>query len=310
MLAATAILLTGCGLPGAGGTSGDPKGIVETYFAALTAGDAEAAVAAIDAQAADAKHLTQEMLDASQALAPLDDVEVGEPQSDSEYSADVPVSFTLGGKPFEIEISTYDANDGWIISGGLSVVSIHKWDGLGLTLNGIPVEGDGEVAVFPGAYELALSEPNFELKGDTVLYAVEPFTPADDSAIEAGLTEEALVEFRTLVRAAVDECIASTTLAAGCGLELPDTLSDGTVLGEGSIVRTLSADAIATIDSLEPTLSFDNPTLAQGEFIGGVTTTATCTQNGSTGTCTVLFGPSLGQPSVDMAAENPTVLWD
>ena len=236
---------------------------------------------------------------------------MGEPDSEDEFSIDVPVSFTLGGDPVETTISLYDSiSDGWLISGGLGAVSLYRFGGLGLTLNGIPVDAEHEVSVFPGAYELGVSEPNFELKGDTVVFALEPYSPADDSAIEAGLTEDALAEFRTLVRAAVDECIASTTLAAGCGLELPGTLSDGTVLTEGTIVRTLSSDTILTLESLEPRLSYENPTLAQGDYIGGVTTTATCTKDGSTGSCTVLFGPTLGSPSVDMAAENPKVLWD
>jgi hypothetical protein len=311
-LAATALLLSGCGLPGAGGgPAGDPVSVVEAYFAALADGDAEAAKELLDIPASDAKYLTQEMLDASQQLAPIADVEVGEPTGDSEYSQEVPVSFTLGGKSVTTEIHVYDGNDGWFVSGGLGVVRVAQWDGLGLTLNGIPVEGtDGQVSVFPGAYELAVSEPNFELRGDTIVYPVEPYRPVDVSAVEAGLSDDALALFRDLVRSAVAECVASTTLAAGCGLELPDTLSDGTVLTDGTIVRTLSADASATIDSMVPTLSYDNPTLAEGEFIGGVSMTATCTQGGSSGTCSILFGPSLGRPVVDMGATSPVVVWE
>ncbi len=137
---------------------------------------------------------------------------------------------------------------------------------------------------------------------------MEAPTPTTSSG--PALSEEGLTQFRQLVRAAVDACIASPNLAAGCGIDIPAVLSDGTQMIEGTLRRSLTADTQVKLESLEATLSYDVPTLARGDYIGGLQVEGTCTQNGVSGTCSVLFGPSLGAPSVDMAAETPTVLWD
>ncbi|MCS5715923.1 hypothetical protein NVV95_15350 [Herbiconiux sp. CPCC 205716] len=291
------------------GDSGTASETVEAFFTALSDADSETALGLISQAPDDDTLLTDEVLAASNELAPITDVAIVDDTTENGYG-DVTVSYSLGGTPVTAEYSVDDYDDdGWKITGGLSYLNVDRFDGLGLTVNGQEVSGT-EVQLFPGTYQLATTLPNFTLTGTTTVTATEPFGSVDVGDIEPGLSDAALAQFRTLVQSAVDACVASTTLAAGCGLELPATLDDGTQLTDGTITRSISADATVTIQNMVPTLSYDNPTLAQGEFIGSVSTSGQCTQNGASGTCDVLFGPSLGAPSIDMASANPTVLWD
>ncbi|MCL2467837.1 MAG: hypothetical protein FWF02_04450 [Micrococcales bacterium] len=63
------------------------------------------------------------------------------------------------------------------------------------------------------------------------------------------LTDEGVDAFRSAVRPAVDTCLASRMLAAGCGLDVAPVLADGTVVDEGSLTRTLAPGTEARIAS-------------------------------------------------------------
>lgn len=302
----------GGGSAGTGASGGgSPSDAVSAYLTALAESDSETALGLVSDPPSNDILLTDDVLAASNELAPITGIEVLDATGTS-GSADVTATYLLGDTPVTTDFSVIDYDDDgtWEISGGTGYISTAQFDGLGLTINGEEVDGD-EVEVFPGAYQLATTMPNFTLTGETVVQVTDPYTSGDTSDIEPTLTDAALQRFRAVVRASVEACLAQKTLDAGCGLAIPATLSDGTQMADGSITRTLTADGSASLDSLEPTLSYDNPTLAQGDYIGGVEISGQCTtSDGATGSCSVLFGPSLGSPSVDMASENPTVLWD
>jgi hypothetical protein len=287
-----------------------PSAVVTDYLTALSKGDSKTALSYLDQPADNSALLTDAVLAASNSAAPITGITVAE-QDISDGSGEVNVGYLMGGTPVtaSYDVVDDDGDGAWKISGGLGTISVAQFDGLGLTVNGQAVTGD-EADVFPGTYELATSLPDFTLSGDTTLTVTDPFADADTSGIEPALSDAGTTRFRSLVNTAVTTCIASTTLAAGCGLDLPSTLSDGTQLIDGTIKRTLTADATTTLGSLQATLSYKNPTLAQGDSIGAVDVTAQCSQNGATGTCDLIFAPSLGEPSVDMSSPNPTVLWD
>ncbi len=300
----------GGGEPAGGGGSAASAGeAVTSFFTALSEGDSATALGFIDSPPTVDTLLTDDVLAASNELAPISDIEVVDNTSDG--SGTVDVSYLLGDTPVEATYDVYDfEGDGsWTISGVLGSLSTTQFEGLGVTVNGAEV-GDESYDIFPGTYEFATTLENFALSGETVVTLTEPYGYVDTLGIEAGLSEAALQTFRDLVRAAANECVASKNLETGCGLALPGTLDDGSVLTDGTITRTIPADTNASIDSLEPTLSYDNPTLAQASSPGGIDVEAQCSQNGTTGTCTLLFGPIFGSPAIDMAAENPEVIWD
>ncbi|SKA93906.1 protein of unknown function [Agreia bicolorata] len=302
------------GNPGGGGggapaaEASSPSDAVKGYLTAIADSDAKTALSYLSSPPSDSTLLTDEALEASNKLGPITKIEV--PKSDGKGgSADVTASYLMNGEPVSTTFSAYVDGGKWKISGGTGSIYTEPFDGLGLTINGQAVDTD-QVDVFPGTYELATSLKNFTLTGPTTVTVTESYSSADTSQIEPALTDEALQQFRSLVRAAVEACVASTTLAAGCGLDLPATISDGTQLTDGTITRTLSADSNATLDSLEATPSYDNPTLVEGEYIGSPEVSADCTKDGASGRCSIYFAPALGTPSVDMASDNPVVKWD
>lgn len=306
------------GLAGGGGGGGgapeaqssSPSDAVTDYLTAIADGDAKKALGYLSSPPDDSSMLTDEVLAASNTLAPITEIDVPEVKG-ANGSADVIATYLIGDETVTTTFSTVDYDDDgkWEVSGGTGYIYTSPFDGLGLTINGQEVDGD-EVEVFPGTYELATTLKNFTLSGESIVTVTDPYSSAETSSIKPVLTDEALQTFRGLVRESVNACIATTTLAAGCGLELPATISDGTQLTDGTITRSLDADANATLDSLEATPSYDNPTLVEGEYIGSPSVEADCTKDGTTGRCSIYFAPSLGTPSVDMASDNPVVNWD
>ena len=298
---------------GGSGKSGGAASASESvvgYLTAIADADAKKALGYLGSEPDTTTALTDEVLEASKELAPITDIEVVD-ESGSSGTADVTVSYMLGSTPVEAKFGAldYDDDNVWEVTGGTASISTNSFAGLGLMINGQEIDEDF-VDLFPGSYQLTLSQPNFAPSNGGTFTVTEPFASVDVYELRPTLSDAGLQAFRGLVRAAVDACVASTTLAAGCGIDLPATISDGTQLTDGTISRTLSAEQNAKIDSLTATPSFDVPTLVKGDFIGGPKVEADCIKNGTSGRCSVIFGSSLGAPSVDMAAENPTVTWE
>ncbi|HEY9366164.1 MAG TPA: hypothetical protein VIP55_05990, partial [Agromyces sp.] len=298
--------VAGGGSPFAGGGSAEET--VQGYLTAIADGDAETALSFIYAAESSSPLLTDEVLAASQKLAPLTDIVIGEPDVTGGYAL-VPVTYSIGDTPVTTEISASQDSDGWTITGGTGQLSVYQLDGLEPTINGVPVSGE-YVDAFPGAYEYGVTVDGFALEGENVVIVTAPSEYPDTSGMNAVLTPEAADTFRQAVSAAVDACVASTTLDAGCGLAIPATLSDGTQLTEGTLTRSLPAETRAAIGAIEPELSYEVPTLVSGGYLGSIEITAECTKDGSTGTCSVLFGPSLGTPSMNFATEGAVIEWD
>lgn len=290
--------------------------VVTTYLNALAGSDAETALAQLDSIPGDKSLLTDDVLKASNDLAPLTNVTVTTPSgvSDRDYSIDVPVSYSIGDTVVDtvFTVSDYSGKGDFTIQPGTLELSVPTAvRGLDVTINGATVDSDS-VTVFPGTYEVETSTPNYALSGGTTVTLADPNDYAgrfDD--VTAALTDQGVEAFRTAVTNAVNACVASTTLTAGCGIDIPATLSDGTKIIDGTIKRTLSADAQAKLASLAPDDIYSNPLQVRGPYIGSLDVTADCESGGRRLTgCTFLFLPSLGSPLVDFSTEPATVRWD
>ncbi|MDW4572498.1 hypothetical protein R8Z57_06850 [Microbacterium sp. M3] len=307
------VLMPRAGTPGAGGgpapASGDPAAVVTAYLEALADSDAAAALALLDDAPQDDTLLTDEMLEASNELAPLDDIDV-EAVDGASYSANVPATYSLGDVTVTTDFTVYEDDEGvWKLSAGTNELSLgSQYAGLALTLNGIAVEGDNPT-VFPGTYVLGTSTPYFEITGETTFTVEDAFSYPDLEA-SAGLNEEGLGVFRTAINEAVAACVASKSLTADCGLTLPPTLDDGTVLVDGTVTRTPRAETQSELANLQPEQSYGEPLQVRSQYIGGLDTTAECEQGGSRGTCTLIFAPTLGSALVDFAQDPVVVRWD
>lgn len=295
------------------GAQGDPKSIVADYFTALQDGDAKQALSYLDESISDKTLLTDEVLKASAKLDKISKVKLTSAKESSSTTT-VTATFSVGSTPVTQEFTVYKAYKGGysILSGGTVSLYPSMLDGVTVTVNGQEAKGDSWT-VFPGAYQLALPktlEESFSISGaDDLVAAGDSYDLLSDVKVE--LNEAGVKQFRDAVTEAVNACIASTSLTAGCGLDIPATLSDGTAVADGTITRTLSADAQANLANLEPRETFVNPLQVYGDYIGSVKASSTsCTQNGATGGCDILFGPALGSPQVDFTSGTPVVRWD
>ncbi|WP_154793733.1 hypothetical protein [Occultella kanbiaonis] len=289
---------------------------VQGYLRALADADATAALSFLSIDSSPSELMTDEVLAASNAIAPISAIEVSPVDPGTALGVvDVPVSYRLGDEQIDITFSvsgpvTENDDAPWEISGGYGTVFVSDpFVAAGGLVNGVPVTST-IVDVFLGAYQLSLSDTRFGLEGTTAATISVDSLEADFDA-EVVLTEEGLVAFRTLVSAAVSACVASTTLVAGCGIDLPDTIQ-GTTVHDGTVARSLTAEAQVTLDSLEATVASDEPRVVTGESIGAVDVEFDCTENGQSGRCELLFGSAgiLGAPVVDFGADAPVVRWD
>ncbi|TGO05404.1 hypothetical protein [Serinibacter arcticus] len=290
-----------------------PEAVVEGFLTAIAEGDAAAALAFVDpVEPIDETLLTDEVLAASNAIAPITDIVVTAPTEDMAYGGDVEASYSIGGTPVSESFSVSGDGDGnyAMYAPGGSVYVPSTVSGLDVTVNGVAVEPDGSYDAFIGSYQLATTTPNFVVAGTVDTVVTAPYESGSFSGLEVDLTDEAKQVFHDTVRAAVDACLATTTLDAGCGLAIPGTLSDGSVVVDGSVTRTLTGDAELRIGGLNPEPNYDNPFFVRGDFIGGVTMSADFSVDGQTARGDVLFGPSLGAPTVDFSVEPKTVVWN
>lgn len=284
--------------------------VVEDYLTALSEGDAEAALEYVDTYGDDAL-LTDEVLAASLELGAIDDIEVEEVSDSDEFETSVPVTFTIGGEEVSREFLVYNYtgdDEEWHIADALiSVSGFYGFEGLGLTVNG--AEAPENAAVFPGTYELALGVEQFAIEGDTATFVVT--SDADAEALwdlRPAITEEGAAQFRSLVRASVEECVAMNTLTTPCGLDLTGIDLDGATPVDGTVTRTITAEGQATLDSLTAEVSSGSIVTSYDSV--DVEMTLQGDQGGSRLDFEVLFGGYLNSPTVDFAAETPVVTWE
>ena len=309
---------------GGGGTTGGGEGTpveatpeeqitaaVTEYMGALESGDSTRALelAPVDDSSA---LLSTEAYDAALEASPVTDVEIGEPVVEYSSSGTISVSYTVDGQPQTEELMVYDAEgDGtWVLSRGLGASAMvpSSLGGLGFTLNGEEVAIEESLFLLPGAYTPAVSAEHFTLSSE------DPLTVIDEAEglyeLEPALTEDGLGAFRTAVQDAVDGCLKQTTLEAGCGIgTLPATTTDGWTLTEDTVRRSLSEEGRRTIEKMEATPRYDEPTFVEGEHIGTVSTEMDCTKDGQQGICEMILGGGMSTPSVDMADPELPVTW-
>lgn len=283
---------------------------VETYLTALSEGDAETALGFI-MTSGDTSLLTDEVLTASQELAPIDDIVV-EDDSEGEggYESVISASFTIGGEAVEREFTVYSSDDSWVISDGLIFATLSNFAGLDPTVNGV-TPADPETLLFPGAYQIGLGYEEFALDADT-----DTFTLATDADSEQFwdiypvLTDDGAATFRSLVRAAIEECVAMKTLATPCGMDLTDIDLTGYTPVEDSVTRTVPSEEWSEFDSVIPEVDYSTPSIVSTYETPSVDMTLQGTKDGTTSEFEVWLGGYMDNPTVDFSEETPTVTWE
>lgn len=294
----------------------DPAALVEGYFAALADGDYATATGLWESVPDDSA-ISEEVLNYSLDLGPIENVEVSERTGAGETSTEVDATVTVDGQTavFTVQLwKSYDS-DHWQIQPTSVIDRVGLPDStspLSPTING--VEASGTVQVIAGLnYELAFSHEAYVFDGldDGVVFA-DGGTDHFLSISDMTLSDEAVDSWRALIREAVEECVASTDLEAGCGLDL-QAYQQGVELIDGTVERSMPTSTQEEINNLRPRFDTRQPHLVEADyFSGSVEVFVDGVENGVEDQYELLWGDggSLGTPIVDLTQEAPEVIWE
>ena len=277
---------------------------VKAYLTAVSKSDAKAALGYLES-VPDKKLLTDSVLKASDKLGGVSHISVKK-GGESKYSATVPATFEVSGRTVSTTYEVYKDKDTWKIANGVTPISLDSLRGLDATFNGVPAAEISNAYVFPGTYEIALDSKYFSIDGDST-FAI---ASSDDASalydVHTKLNDAGVTEFRSLVRTAVEACVAMKTLATPCGMDITAIDLSGASPVEGTVTRTLTADGSAKLDALQPESSGSTPTVVSAyDYIS-----VDMSLQGSDGqTYTVTFGGTLDTPTVDFGKSDPQVTW-
>ncbi len=317
-----AVVLIANSLRGGGGILAGPtptpspsvraKTAAEAYLKAISEGRAADALALLSSTPTDASLLTNEVLADSLKRAPITEIVVSDPGPDSSGWFDVPVSYKLGDQAVTdtYKITTYSGSK--LISGTANLSMPYSAKGLDTTVNGVKPTSDYP-EVFPGSYQFGTTQKYFTF-GDsaTVLVKNSDDTSSSSSSITPTLDAEGTKIFREKIVAAADACLASKALNAGCGLDVPAVISSGkTQVRDGSLTRTMKAEARSQLENVEPRLGSSRAVVVSAKgSLGSVDIAAECNSGSGWSPCTIWgFGLGFDTPSIDFSKPDLTVTW-
>jgi len=279
---------------------------VKAYLTALSKGDAKTALGYLEG-VPNTVLLTDAVLKESNTLAPISHIAVVK-GGEGKTTATVIASYRIGDKTLSaVSYEVYRIKDAWKIANGVNPISLDALHGLDATFNGVRTENISNAYVFPGAYKIALDSKYFSIDGDATFTIGSPEDAAALYDVKTALNDAGVTEFRSLVRSAVEACVAMKTLSTPCGMDITAIDLSGASPVEGTVTRTLTADGSAALGNLEPESSGSSPTVVSSYDSISVDMTL----QGSDGqTYTVTFGGYLDTPTVDFGAATPTVTWE
>ncbi|HEY9294486.1 MAG TPA: hypothetical protein VIP98_24655, partial [Microlunatus sp.] len=268
------------GSPG-GGTqqteASKPSDAVKGYLDALSASKADTALGFLDSEPSDKTFLTDAVLKVSNDAAPISSINV--PEMTDKYGGSVQASYKLGDEAVNATFSVLENGGKYVISRGYSEIDLgSQTNGLPVTLNGVKVEADNAY-LFPGSYQLETSAKYIDL-GDAASFVVKDPSDYPSMRLEPELDSDGQKMFKTKVTAAITQCVSSHKLKAGCGLDVPASLS-GYKIKDGSVQRSMDSSNKAKVKSLKGELDYSTPTLATADsFYASVSTKAAATKDG------------------------------
>ncbi|MDO5663438.1 MAG: hypothetical protein Q4G40_12135, partial [Brachybacterium sp.] len=237
--------------------------------------------------------------------APISDISVEEPTTEDDYTAEVPVTFTVGDEEIDTDVAVSSYSDSWVLQRGAINVYSSSTGSMDTAVNGID-NGTDDINVFWGTYvELEVLEDNYTY-GDDAGTVIDD-TLSQNLDVSLALTEDAEEEWRSVIVDEIEACLDSGEIEPGCGLDLPSEI-DGDSIEEGTVDRSVDSSTQQSIDTMEPELDYANPNLVSTYVYASVDTVAefsdgyTYSVHGG--------GTSLGTPVVDMTADELEVVWE
>jgi hypothetical protein len=206
---------------------------VQGYLQAVSSGDSASAIAYAANPPMEQSLLTDEMLVANQAVAPITDIVVTEGTGTDHQT--VQAAYNLGGTPVSTSFDVTRVNGTWLLD-AVAVplpLDLSAIVGVDLTINGVQLLNINPT-VFPGRYTVAASSGWYKLSGGTV--QVENTTPSGEApAAKLALASSGVSAIRKAAQAKLDSCLKKNSLApAGCGF--------GTYLPGNNKVRSSSIE--------------------------------------------------------------------
>lgn len=290
-------------------------GTVRGYLTAIADGDSQQALGYLAERPANTDLMTDGALAASARIAPLTAISVPDVEGDAQT---VQAWYKIGSQRYQQEFIVRPAGDGFVITDGTATVDLGGLPGgLGYRLNGVPVKA-GTATVFPGGYQLTSTSPYLSL-GDRMTFVATPrdrLTMSADPELNAAGT----AAVRKALTSAVDGCLASKKVQAGCGLAISADGPDDSMVKEDSVSRKLTADAEQRLAEIRVFLDPKDRTLVRTEGIpGSVQTKASCEREkkGKKGkkktkikSCTITgSGTSLATPTARLAGDKVSIAW-
>ncbi|QZY51911.1 hypothetical protein [Leucobacter tenebrionis] len=285
---------------------------VELFLTALADGDADTAVRLAGADASDPL-LIDDVLARSRSLAPITVTAVKTITPDEPTRAVVNATFRLGDRSVNRDFTVWRTDDEWILSDALVALPLSAFDELDPSVNGVP-PGSDQPLVFPGAYEIELGVDSFDLAVEGEPLDVLSVAVSEDAAplhtAEPALTEARTEEFRRLVRASLEECLAMPALSTPCGLDVSAPLDDGAIPIEGSAQRALAAEGERALDELTPSPDYADPARVTTYDYIYISTRIEADRGGELISGTLYSSGDLLHPYVDFSDEEPRVTWE
>ena len=189
---------------------------VQDYLQAVASGDSASAIASAVSPPMEQSLLTDEMLAANQAVAPITDITVTEGTGSDHQS--VQAAYNLGGTPVNTTFEVTRVNGSWKLD-AVAVplpIDLSATVGVDLAINGVQLLNINP-AVFPGRYTVEAVSGWYTLSGGAV--QVENTTPSGQAPeVKLALTSSGVSAIRKAAQAKLNSCLKKNSLApAGCG---------------------------------------------------------------------------------------------
>ncbi|WP_143483544.1 hypothetical protein [Propionicimonas paludicola] len=259
---------------------GTPDTVVSGYLNALAHNDSQQALGFAKLRPADQRLLTDEVLAASNKVAPLRQVSVRTTEL-SDYRAQVEASYLIGGQRVTQSFTVYAVGAEWKLYDVARKVDLTllKTGDLPLVINGasVPV---GSVELFPGHYQVATTDDRYQFSDDSFVVS-SPAAAPELGAVRLSLSSTGIEKILSAANTRLQDCLAAHELQpVGCGF--------GAVAPRGTkvqldTVRWKVSKGPSTLKLLRPTLDPDDPRLATADVMIQVTVSAKDTKGGNLG---------------------------
>jgi hypothetical protein len=246
------------------GGAHSPTEAVQGYLDALSKGDATTALLYSARQPTDTTFTTNEFLAELIDENPITDIVIPDGQPTTS-PVTIQATYTLGGEEVQAHFTVQQHGKLWLLDGGFMSLNVSalRTIGVPLALNGISLDSQESLQLFPGMYTLTVDDPMFAIAEPSFTIAY----PESKPAFTLGgliLSPDAISRIRVAAQTHLDNCLAKKELKpVGCGFGFAG-VHTGTV-NPSTISWSVPEDA-ASISSILPILDGDSHTMAFAEI--------------------------------------------